>query len=83
MLYFLYNIVIELLAEIIRKLELKGFKISGIQNKILVSLFVSNILVYKQRKQKKITRKYNKHPLQSIHCKIQPRKNKNIIYRFT
>jgi len=49
----LYNITIELLAEMIRKSTLKGFRIKGIQERTLVSLFADDILVYMNKKDKK------------------------------
>jgi len=48
----LYNIAIEPLAEMIRKSTLRGFKIQGIQEKTLVSLFADDILVYMNKKDK-------------------------------
>ena len=49
----LYNIAIEPLAEMIRRSTLKGFRIKGIQEKTLVSLFADNTLVYMNRTDKK------------------------------
>jgi len=51
----LYNITIEPLAEMIRKSTLKGFKIQGIQEKTLVSLFADDTLVYMNKKDKRQT----------------------------
>ena len=42
----LYNIAIKLLAETIRKSALEGFKIQGLEKRILVLLFMDDILVY-------------------------------------
>jgi len=44
--YLLYDIAIEPLAESIRKSALKGFKIQGLQDRILVSLFADDTIVY-------------------------------------
>jgi len=41
-----YDIAIELLAESIRKSSLEGFKIQGLEERILVSLFADDTLVY-------------------------------------
>ena len=49
----LYNIAIEPLAEMIRKSTLKGFRIKGIQERTLVSLFADNTLVYMNKTDKK------------------------------
>ena len=42
----LYDIAIEPLAESIRKSSLKGFKIQGLEERVLVSLFADDTLVY-------------------------------------
>jgi len=42
----LYDIAIELLAESIRKSSLEDFKIQGLEERVLVSLFADDILVY-------------------------------------
>jgi len=49
----LYNITIEPLAEMIRRSILKGFRIKGIQEKTLVSLFADNTLVYTKQTRNK------------------------------
>jgi len=49
----LYNIAIEPLAEMIRRSMLKGFRIKGIQEKTLVSLFADDTLVYMNKTDKK------------------------------
>ena len=49
----LYNITIEPLAEMIRRSTLKGFRIKGIQEKTLVSLFADNTLVYTKQTRNK------------------------------
>jgi len=42
----LYDIAIEPLAESIRKSSLKGFRIQGLEERVLVSLFADDTLVY-------------------------------------
>jgi len=49
----LYNIAIEPLAEMIRRSTLKGFRIKGIQERTLVSLFADDTLVYMNKTDKK------------------------------
>ena len=51
----LYDIVIEPLAESIRKSILKGFKIQGLEEKILMSLFADDMLVYMNKNDNKKT----------------------------
>jgi len=46
----LYDIVIEPLAKSIRKSSLEGFKIQGLEEKVLVSLFADDTLVYMNEK---------------------------------
>jgi len=53
----LYDIAIEPLAESIRKLSLKGFKIQGLEERVLVSLFVDDTLVYMNEDDNKKTLK--------------------------
>jgi len=51
----LYNIAIKLLAETIRKLALEAFKIQGLEKRILVLLFMDDILVYMNENDNKKT----------------------------
>ena len=46
MLCLLYDIAIEPLAESIRESPLKGFKIQGLEERVLISLFADDALVY-------------------------------------
>jgi len=46
----LYDIAIEPLAESIRKSSLEGFKIQGLEERVLVSLFTDDTLVYMNKK---------------------------------
>jgi len=46
----LYDIMIELLAKSIRKSSLEGFKIQGLEERVLVSLFADDTLVYMNEK---------------------------------
>ena len=55
MLCLLYDIAIEPLAESIRKSILKGFKIQGLEEKILMSLFADDMLVYMNKNDNKKT----------------------------
>jgi len=51
----LYDIAIELLAESIRKLSFGGFKIQGLEERILISLFANDTLVYMNENDNKKT----------------------------
>jgi len=55
MLCLLYDIAIEPLAESIRESPLKGFKIQGLEERVLVSLFADNTLVYMNENNNKKT----------------------------